>query len=47
LHLLLYLLTLGCGKRLMPTGVHSPFQLKSAMPYPRGVVSLHYLRERG
>jgi dihydrofolate reductase len=47
LHLLIYPLTLGSGKRLMPSGVHSIFRLKSATPYPSGVVSLHYLRERG
>jgi dihydrofolate reductase len=44
LHLLVYPLTLGSGKRLMPAGVHSTFRLKSATPYPSGVVGLHYLR---
>ena len=47
LHLLVYPVTLGSGKRLLPGGVHSAFQLKSAHPYPSGVVGLHYLRERG
>jgi len=47
LHLLVYPVTLGSGKRLMPGGVHSTFRLKSAQPYPSGVVGLHYLRERG
>ena len=47
LHLLVYPVTLGSGKRLLPGGVHSAFQLKSAQPYPSGVVGLHYLRERG
>jgi dihydrofolate reductase len=44
LHLLVYPLTLGSGKRLMPAGVHSTFRLKSATPYPSGVVGLYYLR---
>jgi dihydrofolate reductase len=46
LHLLLYPLTLGSGKRLLPSGVHSTFTLKSATPYPTGVVGLHYVRQR-
>lgn len=46
LHLLLYPLTLGSGKRLLPEGVHATFRLMSAMPYPSGVVGLHYARER-
>jgi dihydrofolate reductase len=47
LHLLVYPLTLGSGKRWMPTpGVLSTFRLKSATPYPSGVVALDYLRER-
>lgn len=32
LHLLLYPLTLGSGKRLLPSGVHSTFALRSATP---------------
>jgi dihydrofolate reductase len=44
LHLLLYPLTLGSGKRVLPSGVHSRFSLKSATPYPTGVVGLHYAR---
>ena len=44
LHLLLYPLTLGSGKRLLPTGVHKTFALRSATPYPSGVVGLHYAR---
>ena len=47
LHLLLYPLTLGSGKRLLPSGVHSTFALTSATPYPTGVVGLHYARQRG
>ncbi|MPZ17645.1 MAG: dihydrofolate reductase [Luteitalea sp.] len=46
LHLLLYPLTLGSGKRVLPNGVHSTFHLTSATPYPSGVVGLHYARQR-
>ncbi|MEO8622787.1 MAG: dihydrofolate reductase family protein [bacterium] len=46
LHLLLYPLTLGSGKRLLPDGVRAGFTLESATPYPTGVVGLHYERRR-
>jgi len=46
LHLLLYPLTLGGGKRLLPERVHATFKLKKATPYPSGVVGLHYERAR-
>ena len=46
LHLLLYPLTLGGGKRLLPANVHATFALQSATPYPTGVVGLHYARQR-
>lgn len=46
LHLLLYPLLLGGGKRLFPQGVHRAFKLKSATPYPSGVVALDYVRDR-
>lgn len=46
LHLLVYPLTLGSGKRALPDGVHATFALKSATPYPTGVVGLHYVRQR-
>ena len=46
LHLLLYPLTLGGGKRLLPEGVRAEFTLASATPYPTGVVGLHYVRRR-
>jgi dihydrofolate reductase len=46
LHLLLYPLTLGSGKRVLPDGIHTTFTLKSAKPYPTGVVGLHYARQR-
>jgi dihydrofolate reductase len=47
LHLLLYPLTLGTGKRLVPEGVHATFRLESATTYPSGVVGLRYARDRG
>jgi len=46
LHLLIYPLTLGGGKRLFADGVYATFRLVSATPYPSGVVALDYLRER-
>jgi dihydrofolate reductase len=46
LHLLVYPLTLGSGKRLLPSGVHRTFTLLSSTPYPSGVVALHYARQR-
>jgi dihydrofolate reductase len=46
LYLTVYPLTLGSGKRVLPSGVHSTFGLKSATPYPTGVVGLHYSRQR-
>jgi len=46
LHLLMYPLTLGSGKRVIPDGVHATFTLTSATPYPSGVVGLHYSRQR-
>ena len=47
LHLLLYPVTLGQGKRLLPGGVHHTFDLKSTTPYSTGVVGLHYVRNQG
>lgn len=46
LHLLLYPLVLGNGKRVLPAGLHTTFKLTSATPYPSGVVGLHYARQR-
>jgi dihydrofolate reductase len=46
LHLLLFPITLGTGKRLLPNGVNAAFTLTSATPYPTGVVGLHYERKR-
>jgi len=44
LHLLLYPLALGRGKRVLPEKGLTRFSLKSATPYPTGVVGLHYAR---
>ena len=44
LHLSLYPLALGGGKRLFPDKAVSRFKLVEAKPYPTGVVSLHYVR---
>jgi len=44
LHLLVYPLILGTGKRLFPAGATSKLALASATPYPTGVVGLHYTR---
>jgi len=46
LHLLLYPIVLGGGKKLLPAGVHTKFELKAATPYPSGVVGLDYERVR-
>jgi dihydrofolate reductase len=46
LHLLLYPLSLGGGKRIFPDGSLSRFTLKEAKPYPTGVVGLHYLLKK-
>jgi dihydrofolate reductase len=46
LHLLLYPLALGKGKKVLPEGVLTKFRLESATPYPTGVVGLHYARQR-
>jgi len=44
LHLLVYPIVLGSGKRVLPDGLNATFSLKSAKPYPTGVVGLHYGR---
>jgi dihydrofolate reductase len=44
LHLLVYPIVLGGGKRLFPGAIHRQFALKSATSYPSGVVGLHYTR---
>ena len=45
LHLLVYPIFLGSGKRLFPNGVRQEFKLVSSTPYPSGVVGLHYVRQ--
>jgi dihydrofolate reductase len=44
LHLLVYPLTVGRGKRLFPDGLDRRFGLKDVKPYASGVVGLHYTR---
>jgi len=45
LHLTVYPLALGSGKRVLPDGVYTQFDLASTTPYPTGVVGLHYSRK--
>lgn len=45
LHLLLYPITVGGGKRLFPAAWNAAFTLVAATPYPSGVVGLHYTRK--
>ncbi|HYO95389.1 MAG TPA: dihydrofolate reductase family protein [Polyangiaceae bacterium] len=44
LHLLLYPVIPGGGKRVLPDRLHAAFTLKAVTPYPSGVVGLHYER---
>jgi dihydrofolate reductase len=44
LHLLVYPLVLGKGKKVLPEGVTAKFDLVKSTPYPSGVVGLHYAR---
>lgn len=46
MHLHLYPLSLGGGKRLLPDDLYATFALRSAKTYPSGVVGLRYERER-
>src|SRR6185369_5236067 len=46
LHLLLYPLILGSGKKLLPDGVYASFKRTNVTPYTSGVVGLHYERAR-
>ena len=47
LHLLVYPIMLGAGKRVFPNGeMRSDFMLRSATPYPSGVVGLDYIRNK-
>ena len=45
LHLSLFPLALGGGKRLFPAGGLTRCKLIAAKPYPTGVVGLHYVRQ--
>ena len=42
LHLLVYPIVLGSGKRVLPNGLSRKFNLLSSKMYPTGVVALHY-----
>lgn len=44
LHVHVYPLTLGGGKRVLPDGVHATFRLIETKSYPTGVVALKYER---
>ena len=47
LHLLLYPIAVGAGKRLFTNdGALARFTLTKTTPYPSGVVGLHYARQR-
>jgi len=46
LHLLLYPLAVGGGKRLFPEGMHPLFRLVGTTSYPSGGVHLQYARQR-
>jgi dihydrofolate reductase len=46
LHLHLYPISLGGGKKVLPDNVYATFRLRSATPYPSGVVGLEYERDR-
>ena len=48
LHLLVYPITVGKGKRVFPAGYSAlrSFTLEWATPYPTGVVGLHYIAKR-
>ena len=45
LNLLVYPLTVGNGKRLVPAGKHAKFTLKETKSYPTGVVGMYYTRQ--
>ena len=46
LHVLLYPVTLGRGKRLWADNAQTKFMLRGTTPYPTGVVGLDYVRQR-
>jgi dihydrofolate reductase len=45
LHLLVYPVVLGSGKKVLPEGLHRTFALTSTKAYPTGVVALRYARK--
>jgi dihydrofolate reductase len=46
LHLLVYPITLGKGKKVFPEGNSmKTFELRGVTPYPTGVVGMHYTRK--
>lgn len=45
LHLLLYPLIVGGGKRVFPEGLKTKFTLTSSVAFPTGVVELNYTRQ--
>jgi dihydrofolate reductase len=45
LHLLVYPVVLGSGKKVLPEGLHKNFTLTSTKVYPTGVVALRYARK--
>jgi dihydrofolate reductase len=47
LHLLLYPLTVGGGKRLFPEQKHAKFKLTETRAFATGVLNLHYVRDAG
>ena len=47
LHLLLYPLSVGGGKRLFPEKKATKLKLEETSAFPTGVVSLHYVRVTG
>ena len=46
LHLLVYPVTLGRGKRIWPDDTRAGLTLRATTPYPTGVVGLDYVRQR-
>jgi dihydrofolate reductase len=47
LHLLVYPVVLGGGKRIFPEKAHARYELEAVAPYPTGVVGLDYIRKQG
>lgn len=47
LHLTVYPVVLGGGKRVLPNGLHTAYKLIASTAYPTGVVGLQYERTAG